>query len=173
MSLNLLEEEAACLAAPQPEYNTFTTTQPQLLDWCDDLDDEDDFLQQTPPVDQVPIPSASLRKEQVVSGSLSSSCSLSSSNDSSSSNSSESCLKNHFSNKKMIQDCNLFGLSPPSESRLLQRRKLSLTKNRPRHTMNYSASISCCLEKCNRLQSASSVSKPESDSPAIVGPPSC
>merc|ERR1712038_191175 len=58
--------------------------------------------------------------------------------------------------QKKNQDggCGWFGLSPPSESKLLQRRKLSLTKEtarllqqqRPRHTMHVSASISCCME---------------------------
>jgi len=134
---------------------------------------------------QVPIPisrESQLRKDSGnVSGSLTSSYSLSSSNDSTaSSNSSESSLKNRLlgggcSNKTAVQlmqqqkknqdgGCGWFGLSPPSESKLLQRRKLSLTKEtarllqqqRPRHTMHVSASISCCME--NRCKSNSNIS---------------
>jgi len=200
MSLNLLEEEAAAAMCGSPNADDKTTVidededrdlsyaaimeqQPQLRDWCDILDDEEEeelYMQQTPPaVEQVPIPisrESQLRKDSgVVSGSLTSSCSLSSSNDStaSSSNSSESSLKNHLSQKLQQHASNnggWFGLSPPSESKLLQRRMLSLTKEtyrqqqqqqlqqRPRHTMHVSASLSCCME--SKLQRQHNARRP-------------
>jgi len=185
MSLNLLEEEAICRSPaadggrmPEEEeeeedygeaYSTILQ-QPQLRDWCDILDDEEEeYLQlQTPPAaqEQVPIPisrESQLRKDSgvVVSGSLTSSCSLSSSNDSTASNSSESSLKLLGGAKLLQQRANdaqqqnnvwLYGLSPPSDSKLFQRRKLSLTKEtlRPRHTVHVSASISCCTAENRR-----------------------
>ena len=160
-------------------------------DILDDEEEDEEYLsqQQTPPAtatvapppppqeEQVPIPisrESQLRKDSgVISGSLTSSCSLSSSNDSTasnSSNSSESSLKNHLLGKtpaKLMQqeqmdESGWFGLSPPSESKLLQRRKLSLTKEsrqhqqRPRHTLHVSASLSCYMENRCRASAAAS-----------------
>jgi len=126
---------------------------PPLKDWCDTLDDED--LDEDPneegesrPYQRHPSPTAarqvpgkprleSLRKDSgVVSGSLTSTFSLSSSNDSASS-SAEECsggrpekISPDMTTKTSVsKGVNWFGLSPPCESKLLLRRKSSVSKD--------------------------------------------
>merc|ERR1719447_1280923 len=141
MSLNLLEEETAmyqCAGADvigtddviddDGAMSFCIQQQPQLRDWCDILDEEDELQPTVAPLaaaadEQAPIPIMNSRESQlrkdsgVISGSLTSSCSLSSSNDSTSS--SDSSLKHHpllSASATKLPD-GWFGLSPPSESK--------------------------------------------------------
>jgi len=187
MSLNMFEEceerehngagsgatrEATPCAQNAYAYSPALLT-PPLRDWCDDLDNEVDDYQPSP-VSQptnVPIPKPrleSLRKDSgMVSGSLTSNFSLSSSNDSGSSSTEDGSHKS--------KDVNWFGLSPPCESKLMLRRKSSVSKDRLIATSQpvtkpRAASVSCSMidSIANRGEDKSEKKECPKTNPSVV-----